>query len=136
MIRFKDYLQALYNGLEGCAEKVYLKDRPQATSDKTNNYLVVDVSSYLSNGEVDDSFDYHTGRVYVWCFQRDRKSSKSVYEIDINKLDELSKKVQEKFPIVDRELNVKIYRPKVMVSASDDNGWHYVLISANLTTYF
>jgi hypothetical protein len=139
MIRYKDYKEALFNAMEGIADRVYL-ERPQAISSdkKVNSFIVVDVSGFLNNKELDPSgsYDYYTGQAYVSIFVRDKVTSKAMNQERINTLDDLMQKVHDKFPVVDRERGVKFCRPRFMVSASDEDGFHYSLISVRLTTYF
>lgn len=138
MVRYKDYMEALYEAMKGIAGAVYLKERPQAVGDKVNSFIVVDVSGFVNNKELDPSgdFDYYTGQVYVSIFVRDKVTSKNFQQVNILRLDELMKKVQERFPIVDRERGFKALNPRLMIAAGDDDGWHYSLISARFTTYF
>lgn len=138
MVRIKDYMEVLYNAMKGIAGDVFLKDRPQAVSEKIDDFIVVDVSGFLNNKEMDSTgaFDYYTGQVYVSIFVRDKVTSKKMYMIDINKMDKLMQKVFEKFPIVDEGKSVMVYNPRLMVSSSDEDGWHYSLLQARLKTYF
>ena len=138
MIRYADYMKCLYDAMLGVTDAVYIKDRPQAVSKRTKTFCVVDVSNWIRNKEIDNGgdFDWYNAIVYISLFVRDKETSDAVNQLDIMKMDELIKKTEAKFPIERRDLNVKICNPRMLVSTSDENGFHYTLISASLTTYF
>lgn len=138
MIRISDYMQVAYNAVKPLCEKVFLKDRPKSVDQKTDCYIVVDMPSYISNREIDysGSFDYYVTTIGFYIFVRDKVTSRHLEIIDIVMMDELLKHVLALFPIADREKGVKIHRPRVVVSNSDGDGWHYTLVSARMTTYF
>lgn len=137
MVRLKDYFEAIYNAVSPLVDKVYLNDRPKASSDKLGSYIVIDVVS-PSNREMsmDGSFDYFNATAYLSLFVRDKVNSKALGQMNIKELDRLTKAVWNIFPIVDDKLNVKVYKPYVVIPNGDDSGYHYILIQARLTTYF
>lgn len=138
MVRIKDYLQVAYEAVLPVVGKVFLKDRPKSVEEQVDSYAVVDIPAYVSNREMDysGSYDYYVTTINISIFVRDKVSPKHVENINIVKMDEILKKVHALFPIADKEKSVKIHRPRVVVSDSDNDGWHYTLISARLTTYF
>lgn len=138
MVEIKDYLQALYEAVQGCVEAVYIADRPTAVSEKTQTFIVVDIPSYISNREMDRSgdFGYYTMTATIDVFVRDKQSALKVGQVDIVKMDTLLKKVLGLFPIEDTERSVFVSNPRTILSASDGNGFHYTSIQARLTTYF
>lgn len=138
MVNIKDYLQALYEAVQGCADAVYIADRPTAVSEKTGTFIVVDIPSYISNREMDRSgdYDYYVATATIDIFVKDKKSAQKVGQVDIVKMDALLKKVLALFPIEDTERNVFVSNPRTILSASDGNGFHYTSIQARLTTYF
>lgn len=138
MIRYKDYMKVLYDAMEGVTERTFLKDRPQAVSEKLKTFCVVDVSNWINNKEIgsDGDFDYYTGVVYISLFVRDKVTPHALNQLDINTMDMVVKKALERFPVVNAEFGVKIVKPRTLVAVSDEDGFHYSLISASLTTYF
>lgn len=137
MIEYKKYLQGLYNAVDGIADKVYVADRPKAVADKTKSFIIVDLPSYVSNRELnrDGSFNYYVTTATIDLFVRDKLTAQRVEMLDINKMDELLKKLLEVFPIKDKEHSIFVYNPRVILSASDGEGFHYTSIQARLTTY-
>lgn len=137
MVRLSDYLEAAYNAMQGIADKVYL-DRPDATSDSVNSYIVVASPNYVSNREIDPmgGLDYYVGTINIYAYVKDKPTSKATKQSFIKRIDTLSCEIQQRFPVVDRDLNVKLHKPRVVMSSSDGEGWHYVLITTRLTTYF
>lgn len=131
-------MKAISDALAGITDRVFLKDRPQAVPEKLKTFCVVDVSSWVNNKEQDASgvFDYYTGVVYISLFVRDKVTPNGLQQVDINKVDALVKEALERFPIVNTKLGVKVMRPKPLVAVSDEDGFHYSLIQASLTTYF
>ncbi len=138
MVNIKDYTQAMYEAVKGCADAVYIADRPTAVSDKTDTFIVVDIPSYINNREMDRSgdFGYYVTTATIDLFVRDKKTSQKVGQVDIVKMDKMLKALMGVFPIKDTERGVLIYNPKTILSASDGNGFHYTSIQARLTTYF
>lgn len=136
MVRIKDYIETAYNAVEGICDKVYL-DRPKAVGEKVSSYAIVSCPNYVSNRELgQDDFDYNITTVDIDVFVKDKVTSQKLNQMNIGKLDELTKAVLDKFPIVDKEKSVKIHNPRVIFSGSDGDGWHYAMIAARLTTYF
>ena len=137
MIRFADYIQVPFEALKTVVDNVYLNN-PQAVADKVSEYAVIAPSNYVSNREMDTSgeFDHYVTSVTIALFVRDKKTSKATGQMNILKIDALLKKVLALFPIADKEKNVKVNRPRVTLSTSDGDGWHYTIITARLTTYF
>lgn len=138
MIEIAKYLQALYEAVDGIADARYIADRPTAVAEKTNTFIVVDVNNYISNREINRSgdYNYYVTTASVDLFVRDKKTAQKVEQVNIVKMDELLKKVLNRFPIVDKERGVMISNPRTILSASDGEGFHYTSIQARLTTYF
>lgn len=138
MIRILDYMKVAHDAVKAVCDKVYLKDRPKSVDQKSDAYIVVDMPSYISNREIDysGSFDYYVTTINIYIYVRDKVTPKHFENIDIVKMDELLKQVLALFPIADKEKGVKIHRPRVVVSNSDGDGWHFSLVSARMTTYF
>lgn len=136
MIRMKDYIEVAYNAVKGVVDKVYL-DRPKTVGEEINEYAIVSVPSYVSNREMnpDGDLDYYVTTVNIDLFVKDRISSKATNQKYITRLDDIQKRVLALFPIVDSEKSVMIHRPRVIWSGSDSDSWHYISISARLTTY-
>lgn len=138
MINLKDYIQALYEAVQGVADAVYIADRPTAVLPKTDTFIVVDIPSYISNREMDKTgdFGYYVTTATIDLFVRDKQTAQKVGQVNILKMDTLLKKLLELFPIKDEERSVLVSNPRVILSASDGNGFHYTSIQARLTTYF
>lgn len=117
---------------------MYVADRPKAVAEKTKSFIVVDIPNYVSNRELnrDGSYNYYVTTASIDLFVRDKMTAQRVEMLDINKMDELLKQILEKFPIKDEEHEIFVTNPRVILSASDGDGFHYTSIQARLTTYF
>lgn len=138
MVNIKDYIQALYEAVQGCADAVYIADRPTAVLPKTDTFIVVDIPSFINNREMDRNgdFGYYTMTATIDIFVRDKQTAQKVGQVNIIKMDTLLKKILSLFPIEDKERGVLVSNPRTILSASDGNGFHYTSIQARLTTYF
>lgn len=138
MIEIAKYLNVLYDAVDGIADARYVADRPKSVGTKTNTFIVVDIPNYIANREIDKSgaFDYFVTTATIDVFVRDKLTAQRTEMLDVLTMDKLLKKTLEKFPIVDEERGVRVTNPRVILSASDGEGFHYTSIQARLTTYF
>jgi len=136
MINIGDYIQTAYKALKTVTPKVYF-DRPKAVSEQVGEYAVVYCPSYISNRELggEDELNYYVTTIDIDLYVRDKQTSQQTNQLNIQRIDKITKSVMALFPIIDKEKSVMIHNPRVIFSSSDGDGWHYVLITARLTTY-
>lgn len=136
MINISDYIQVAYEAVKKVVPNVYF-DRPKAVSDKVGEYAVVYCPNYISNRELggEDALNYYVTTVDIDLYVRDKQTAQKTNQAHIKRIDKLLKETMKLFPIVDKEKSVMIHIPRVIFSSSDGEGWHYVLITARLTTY-
>lgn len=135
MLSVKEILQSMYLAVEDIADKVYLQDRPKATDDRINSYIVVELPSGLASGVIDagvSDYDDYTSTCRFTLFVRNRARAGNINEIDITSVDSKMKALLGVFPIADD--NVQITTPTIVLSGDDESGFHYVFIQARLRT--
>jgi hypothetical protein len=135
MLSVKEILKSMYDAVEGIADKTYLQDRPKATDDRINSYIVVELPSNLSSGVIDagvSDYDDYTSTCRFTLFVRNRTRAGNINEIDINKVDALMTSLLNIFPVADG--HVQITSPSVVLSGDDESGFHYIFIQARLRT--
>lgn len=135
MLSVKEILQSMYLAVEGIADKVYLQDRPKATDDRINSYIVVELPSGLASGVIDagvSDYDDYTSTCRFTLFVRNRARAGNINEIDITSVDSKMKALLGIFPIADD--NVQITTPTIVLSGDDESGFHYIFIQARLRT--
>jgi hypothetical protein len=136
MINISDYIETAYNAAKTVMSHVYL-DRPKAVSDKVSEYAVVYCPNYINNRELggEDALNYYVTTVDIDLYIRDKQTSQQTNQMNVKRIDKVLKDIMALFPIINKEKSVMIHNPRVIFSSSDGEGWHYVLITARLTTY-
>ena len=116
--------------------KVYPQDRPNATTDKLTQFIVVSLPYSPSNKTVGESDDWWLDQTVVFeIYVADKKTASNPKEYDVKTMKTLRQNLRALFPIIDRALGIKITRPRTVVMASSDgNGYHYSRIQAKMTT--
>ena len=136
MVHIADYIEVAYNAAKVVFDNVFLS-RPMAVAEKVTEYCVVTCSSTVRNKELDPSgdFNYYNATMQFHIFVKDKTNSYKTNQPDIKKISQLTSEVMQLFPVVDKEKSVMLHRPNVVLSDDNDDGWHYIYITAKLTTY-
>ena len=136
MIEPEDILKVMGTEAKKVCAKVYPQDRPNATTDKLTQFIVVSLPYAPSNkmlGEDDDWWIDQT--VSFEIYVADKKTAANPKEYDSKSMKPLRANLRALFPIIDTNLGIKISRPRTVITASSDgNGYHYSRIQAKMTT--
>ncbi len=135
MVKVEDLYKAMYYPLSDVG-KVYLQDRPSAVKDSTDEFLVVELPSGISEVEMgqDGEYGLYSTTAQVLVFVKDNISASNPNQLSVTRLSELCAAVMGKFPIVDKERDVTLSKPRLMINAaSDERGFHYSVIQSKLT---
>lgn len=136
MIEPEDILTVMGVEAKKVCTKVYPQDRPNATTDKLTQFIVVSLPYSPSNKTVGESDDWWLDQTVVFeIYVADKKTASNPKEYDVKTMKTLRQNLRALFPIIDRALGIKITRPRTVVMASSDgNGYHYSRIQAKMTT--
>ena len=136
MIEPEDILTVMGVEAKKVCTKVYPQDRPNATTDKLTQFIVVSLPYSPSNKTVGESDDWWLDQTVVFeIYVADKKTASNPKEYDVKTMKALRQNLRALFPIIDRALGIKITRPRTVVMASSDgNGYHYSRIQAKMTT--
>ena len=118
----KDILLSLYTTLSSIS-KVYVSSRPSATPDAEKDFIVIDIP-----GTMRDQNAYQEASLRIDLFKKDFAGGVE----DVQGLDNLYKSVIALFPIVTD--NFTAISPRLVSGGSDDKGFHYLMIYANILT--
>lgn len=135
MLSIKDILRSMYDAVSGIADATYLQDRPKATDDRINSYILVELPTSLRSGVLDtgnSGYNDFTSTCRITLFVRNRTRAGNINEIDVNSVDSKVKSILSLFPVCDDK--VQITSPAVLLSGDDESGFHYVFIQARLRT--
>lgn len=113
-----------------------LEERPRATTEELGSFIVVLLPYSPVNRLLSEVGDWWMDMTVVFdIYAKDIVTAKFPNRPDSDTLESLRTGVLGLFPIVDREVGLKIVRPRVVVnSASVDDDYHYTRVQAKLTT--
>ncbi len=136
MIEPEDILKVMGNEARTVCGKVYPQERPNATTDSLKEFVVVSLPYSESNKMLGEDDDWWLDETVVFeVFVADKKTASNPKEMNTKRMKELRSGIKNLFPIIDREIGVKITRPRVVINASSDgNGYHYTRIQGKMTT--
>lgn len=136
MIEPEDILVAMGNAAKTVCSKVYPQTRPNATTTKLQNFIVVSLPYAESNKTVGEDDDWWLDMTVSFeIFVADNKTASSPNQYANATMKSLRTQLKGVFPIIDENREFKITRPRVVViGSSDDNGYHYSRIQAKMTT--
>lgn len=136
MITAEDILEVMGRQAKAVCEKVYPQDRPNATTDKLTEFIVVSLPYSESNKMLGEDDDWWLDETVVFeIYVADRKSANDPKLFNKSSMKYLRESLLQLFPIVDERLGIKITRPRTVVNASGDgNGYHYTRVQAKMTT--
>lgn len=136
MIAPEDILKVMGKQAEKVCTKVYPQERPNATTDKLTEFIVVSLPYSESNRMLGEDDDWWLDETVVFeIYVADKKTASDPKFYDTKRMKTLRDSMKAKFPIVDSVLGIKITRPRTVVNASSDgNGYHYSRIQGRMTT--
>lgn len=136
MIEPEDILTVMGKQAKTVCGKVYPQERPNATTDSLKEFVVVSLPYSESNKMLGEDDDWWLDETVVFeVFVADKKTASNPKEMNMKRMKELRSGIKNLFPIIDREIGVKITRPRVVINASSDgNGYHYTRIQGKMTT--
>jgi hypothetical protein len=136
MLEAEDILKTMGTEAKKVCTKVYPQDRPNATTDKLTEFIVTSLPYSFSNKTLGEDDDWWLDATVVFeIYVADKKTAANPKEYDVKKLKKLRADLRALFPIVDKEIGIKITRPRtVVIASSDGNGYHYSRVQAKMTT--
>ena len=136
MIEAEDILEVMGKQAKKVCSKVYPQDRPNATTDKLTQFIVVSLPYSESNKMLGEDDDWWLDMTVVFeIYVADDKTASNPKQLDVKTMKSLRSQLKALFPIVDDNLGISITRPRtVIVASSDGNGYHYSRIQAKMTT--
>lgn len=135
MVKVEDLYKAMYYSLSEIG-KVYLQNRPSAVKDSTDEFLVAELPSGISEVEQgqDGEYGLYWTTAQVLVFVKDDISASNPNQLSVTRLSELCAEVMGKFPIKDKARGVTLSKPRLTLNAaSDERGFHYSVIQSKLT---
>ena len=136
MIEAEDILEVMGKQAKKVCSKVYPQERPNATTNKLTQFIVVSLPYSESNKILGEDDDWWLDMTVVFeIYVADDKTAADPKQFDTKTMRSLRSQVKALFPIVDDNLGISITRPRTVVTASSDgNGYHYSRIQAKMTT--
>jgi hypothetical protein len=119
-------LQFLYEQAKAISKNVYVVNRPKSVSEAMGDFAVVSVPTRIQERTIgyEDYAQQTTGRIML--FVRDKANGTQ----NIQRTQALLNIAKSLFPMSNE--NVKCYRPTVINTGSDDNGFHTVTIQFDI----
>lgn len=114
-------LKTLHESMANVSEHVFVSDRPNATTEQMNDFVVVALT-----GAMNDRNAYGDSNIRIDVFAKDRKGGLEATD----KLEEMQLKVFEKFPMVNDKFTT--YKPRLIAGGDDGLGFHYLMIIAKI----
>lgn len=136
MIEPEDILKVMGNEAKKVCSKVFPQERPNATTSKLTEFIVVSLPYSESNKMLGEDDDWWLDETVVFeIFVADDKTAGEPKLLDTKKMKRIRSGIKALFPIVDKTLGIKISRPRVVINASSDgNGYHYSRVQGKMTT--
>lgn len=136
MITPEDILEVMGKQAKTVCTKVYPQDRPNASTEKLTEFIVVSLPYSESNKMLGEDDDWWLDETVVFeIYVADKKTASDPKLFNHKEMKKLRESVKGLFPIIDYTNGFKITRPRIVVNASSDgNGYHYSRIQAKMTT--
>lgn len=136
MITPEDIRKAMGLQARNVCSSVFPQDRPNATTDKLTEFIVVSLPYSEVNRTMGEDDDWWLDQTVVYeIFVADKKSASNPKQLDDKNMKRLREGLLNTFPLVDYNQGFKIVRPRTVIPASSDgNGYHYTRIQAKMTT--
>ena len=127
--RIKQTIQALHEALAPVTANRFLYDRPKAINDKMDEFLIISLPYAI----VRQVYGAGYGSMKTICDIELFTRNIGISEIDINQMDKLIQATENLFPVVHK--NVRAFKPRIVFTNSDNNGFHSTLIQADIFSY-
>ena len=136
MIEAEDILEVMGKEARKVCKKVYPQNRPNASTEKLTEFIVVSLPYSFSNKTIGEDDDWWLDLTVVFeIYVAHNKRADSPNEANTKVMKTLRQNLRALFPVVDGERRFKITRPRtVVVASSDGNGYHYTRVQAKMTT--
>ncbi len=136
MIAPEDSRTAMGKQAKNACEKVFPQDRPNATTDKLKEFIVVSLPYSFVNRTLGEDDDWWLDATVVYeIYVADKKTADNPTLVDDKTMKRLREALLATFPFVDHNLGFKIVRPRIVItSSSDGKGYHYTRVQAKMTT--
>ena len=136
MLTPEDILEVMDKEAREVCEMTYLQERPNATTTKLTQFIVVSLPYSPVNKTLGEDDDWWIDQTVVFeIYVADKKAAANPKEYDFKTMKTLRKNLRARFPIMDGESRFKITRPRtVIIGSSDGNGYHYSRVQAKMTT--
>lgn len=135
MIEAEDILEVMGREAKTVCPKVY-EERPNASTDKLTQFIVVTMPYSESNKTVGETDDWWLDETVVFeIYVADIKTAANPKRYDRDAMKTLRANLKALFPMRDPFGRFKITRPRTVVNnTSDGNGYHYSRVQAKMTT--
>ena len=124
--KVREVLQSLYGLGKLISDYVFTGNRPQATPEQMDSFVVVSVPSRLAASTYGGGFGVTSGYCNIEIYVKLKKSGME----DVNKLDGMTKELISIMPYQDEV--IRLSRPQVMLKGTDGLGFSAVLVRAEL----
>ena len=124
-------------GVEPLGIRTYLQERPAATKEKADAFIVVSLPSSIRNQEIssDGSYNMFETTAVFQIFVKDDTSASNSNEMAVISINSKAEALLGLFPMTDKTKEITVSVPRIVIPASSDgNGFHYMRIQANLST--
>jgi hypothetical protein len=122
----KKMKQVLYESVSGISQNRFLSERPKIRDEKMNDMVVVSLPYTILKPVYGSGYGSSSSICRIELYARDKAGSE-----DIIRLDSMLKATISLFPIT--KDGVLVCRPRVVLSGSDDNGFHSVFVHAEIS---
>lgn len=124
--KVRDALQSLYGLGKLISEHVFTGNRPQATPEQMQDFVVVSIPSRLEASTYGGGYGVTSGYCNIEVYVKLKKSGLE----DVNKMDGMVVDILDILPYKDEV--IQLSRPQVMLRGNDGLGFSAVLIRAEL----
>lgn len=114
-------LRVLSDTISDVSGNVFITGRPAATAEQMDNFVVVALT-----GSMNDRNAYGDSHIRIDVFAKNRSGGIEATD----KLEEMQRKVFEKFPLVNEKFTS--YKPALIAGGDDGLGFHYLMITAKI----
>ena len=117
-------------------QNVFPQQRPNASTKKLTEFIVVSLPYSESNKTIGENDDWWLDETVVFeIYVADDKTADDPKRLNLKRMKALRSEIKARFPIIDRNIGIKITRPRTVINGtSDGNGYHYSRIQGKMTT--
>ncbi len=137
MLTPEDILQVMDESVVSAMNiRTFLNKRPDAVDRKLTEFVVVALPYSAANRMLGENDDWWIDMTVTFeIFVADRKAASDTSEPNVPRMKALRLMLDGIFPIKNKEVGIKITRPRTVTPASSDGeGYTYTRIQAKMTT--